>query len=94
MQLGVVQTAYANGSSTKYMREQLGVRVELAKTGVKHLHHLAETFDVGIYFEANGHGTVIFQEPLLAHLRKVHLDVDHLTTLPLLMLDGTRKCGQ
>ena len=29
-------------------------------TGVKHLHHAAEKFDVGVYFEANGHGTVLF----------------------------------
>lgn len=28
------------------------------KTGVKHLHHKAQEFDVGVYFEANGHGTV------------------------------------
>lgn len=28
------------------------------KTGVKHLHHVAQEFDVGVYFEANGHGTV------------------------------------
>lgn len=27
---------------------------------VKHLHHEAENFDIGVYFEANGHGTVIF----------------------------------
>ena len=31
-------------------------------TGVKHLHHKAVEFDVGVYFEANGHGTVIFSE--------------------------------
>ena len=30
------------------------------QTGVKHLHHEAEKYDVGVYFEANGHGTVIF----------------------------------
>ena len=29
-------------------------------TGVKHLHHAAEHYDVGVYFEANGHGTVLF----------------------------------
>lgn len=29
-----------------------------AKTGVKHLHHKAQEFDIGVYFEANGHGTV------------------------------------
>jgi phosphoacetylglucosamine mutase len=32
----------------------------MAKTGVKFLHHVAEQLDVGIYFEANGHGTVLF----------------------------------
>jgi phosphoacetylglucosamine mutase len=35
--------------------------VLLAKTGVKHVHHKAvECCDVGVYFEANGHGTVVF----------------------------------
>lgn len=29
-------------------------------TGVKHLHHDAEHYDIGVYFEANGHGTVLF----------------------------------
>lgn len=40
-------------------------------TGVKHLHHAAEHYDVGVYFEANGHGTVLFsqstQEKLASH---------------------------
>lgn len=26
----------------------------------QHLHHAATRFDVGVYFEANGHGTVLF----------------------------------
>ncbi|ETN86678.1 phosphoglucomutase/phosphomannomutase, alpha/beta/alpha domain I [Necator americanus] len=60
--LGVVQTAYANGSSTKYLREAVGVTPVFVPTGVKHLHHAAIKFDVGIYFEANGHGTVVFSE--------------------------------
>ena len=76
MQVGIVQTAYANGSSSRYMREELGTTVLLAKTGVKHLHHLAEQFDVGIYFEANGHGTILFKESLLQQLAEV------CTTLP------------
>ena len=66
-----MQTAYANGSSTGYMRDELGMTVLLAKTGVKHLHHLAESFDIGIYFEANGHGTILFKESLLQKLAKV-----------------------
>ncbi|QLL35093.1 hypothetical protein HG536_0H04690 [Torulaspora globosa] len=63
LSMGVVQTAYANGSSTKYLQNQLNVPVTCAKTGVKHLHHEAvSNYDVGIYFEANGHGTVIFSD--------------------------------
>lgn len=31
-------------------------------TGVKNLHHKALEFDVGIYFESNGHGTVLFSQ--------------------------------
>lgn len=34
-------------------------------TGVKHLHHAAEYMSVGVYFEANGHGTVLFSPQTL-----------------------------
>ncbi len=57
----VVQTAYANGASTQFIRA-LGMPIHMAKTGVKYLHHKAQEFDVGIYFEANGHGTVVFSD--------------------------------
>jgi phosphoacetylglucosamine mutase len=58
--LGVVQTAYANGASTAYLRSQ-HVDVTLAKTGVKYVHAAAhDRYDIGVYFEANGHGTVLF----------------------------------
>ncbi len=63
IKIGIVQTAYANGASTDYVKETLQIPVLIAKTGVKHLHHAAvEHFDVGIYFEANGHGTVVFSK--------------------------------
>mmetsp|Transcript_21924 Transcript_21924/g.33261 ORF Transcript_21924/g.33261 Transcript_21924/m.33261 type:complete len:573 (+) Transcript_21924:74-1792(+) len=62
LKVGVVQTAYANGASTKYL-QQLPIDVEMAKTGVKHVHKAAhDNFDIGVYFEANGHGTVLFGE--------------------------------
>ncbi|KAJ3130491.1 Phosphoacetylglucosamine Mutase [Nowakowskiella sp. JEL0407] len=64
--VGLVQTAYANGSSTAYVKETLKVPVVFTPTGVKHLHHEAEHFDVGVYFEANGHGTVLFSKAALA----------------------------
>lgn len=67
VEVGVVQTAYANGSSTKYLEDRVPVRC--VPTGVKHLHHAAEHFSVGVYFEANGHGTVLFSPICLETLR-------------------------
>jgi len=64
--IGVVQTAYANGASTAYLREVLKVETACTPTGVKHLHPVAKKYDVGIYFEANGHGTVLFSDKLQA----------------------------
>ncbi|CAI0401614.1 unnamed protein product [Linum tenue] len=65
--LGVIQTAYANGASTNYLR-QLGLEIALTPTGVKYLHEKAAEYDVGIYFEANGHGTILFSDHFLSWL--------------------------
>jgi phosphoacetylglucosamine mutase len=87
IKVGVVQTAYANGASTNYLSTvvrcvitvliykldffEQGLPVQCVPTGVKHLHHAAEEYDIGVYFEANGHGTVLFsqatQEKLDSH---------------------------
>ncbi|KAK9927851.1 hypothetical protein M0R45_025017 [Rubus argutus] len=65
--LGIVQTAYANGASTDYLK-QLGLEVIFTPTGVKYLHEKAAQYDIGIYFEANGHGTILFSEQFLRWL--------------------------
>ncbi|NXF75448.1 AGM1 mutase, partial [Sclerurus mexicanus] len=69
--MAVVQTAYANGSSTRYLEETLKVPVHCVKTGVKHLHHKAQEFDIGVYFEANGHGTVLFSKAAETKIRQL-----------------------
>lgn len=69
LKVGVVQTAYANGSSTEYIEKVLKLPVICTPTGVKHLHHAAMRFDVGVYFEANGHGTITFSEDALKTIR-------------------------
>ncbi|XP_010184157.1 PREDICTED: phosphoacetylglucosamine mutase [Mesitornis unicolor] len=71
LEMAVVQTAYANGSSTRYLEETLKVPVHCVKTGVKHLHHKAQEFDVGVYFEANGHGTVLFSKAAETKIRQL-----------------------
>lgn len=67
--LGVVQTAYANGAAARYLQAR-GIRVAQAKTGVKHCHKKATEFDIGVYFEANGHGTVVLKDALADRLHK------------------------
>ncbi|KAJ2907676.1 hypothetical protein GGI21_003649, partial [Coemansia aciculifera] len=69
LQVGVVQTAYANGSSTSYIKDTLRLPTVFAKTGVKNLHHEAEKMSIGAYFEANGHGTVLFNPSAVAKLQ-------------------------
>mmetsp|Transcript_18369 Transcript_18369/g.32518 ORF Transcript_18369/g.32518 Transcript_18369/m.32518 type:complete len:565 (+) Transcript_18369:195-1889(+) len=68
--LGCVQTAYANGASSKYIKSVLNVNAPVTKTGVKHCHHKALEYDIGVYFEANGHGTVLFQPSFISKVRK------------------------
>ncbi|UKZ73293.1 hypothetical protein TrVFT333_000936 [Trichoderma virens FT-333] len=70
LRIGVVQTAYANGASTTYIEKNLQLPVVFTPTGVKHLHHAACQFDVGVYFEANGHGTVVFSQEALRVFRE------------------------
>lgn len=85
--VSVVQTAYANGNSTKYLADvserfcfvyysfvnlpTKRMPVKCVPTGVKHLHHAAEHYSVGVYFEANGHGTVLFS-PAAVELMRSH----------------------
>uniref|UniRef100_A0A7S2CLD8 Phosphoacetylglucosamine mutase n=1 Tax=Octactis speculum TaxID=3111310 RepID=A0A7S2CLD8_9STRA len=68
--MAVVQTAYANGASTAYL-ESIGTTLDFAKTGVKFVHHVAEGYDVAVYFEANGHGTVLFKAKVVRRLQNM-----------------------
>lgn len=67
--LGIVQTAYANGPSTDFLKHN-GLEVVVTPTGVKYLHEKAAEYDIGIYFEANDHGTILFSETFLKRLEQ------------------------
>lgn len=84
LKIGVVQTAYANGASTQYISQQLGLATPCTATGVKHLHEEAKQYDVGVYFESNGHGTVLFSPALLQQLAQ--LAAQHAAAADLLAL--------
>ena len=66
IKIGIITTAYANGALMKYIEENLkGLNLDLAKTGVKYLHSKARNYDIAVYFEANGHGTIYCNEKLI-----------------------------
>ena len=63
-------------------RESLDCEVVLTPTGVKHLHAAAHRFDVGIYFEANGHGTVLFSDSTRRALEEVRYSLSVVSLWP------------
>ncbi|OZC10386.1 phosphoglucomutase/phosphomannomutase, alpha/beta/alpha domain I [Onchocerca flexuosa] len=58
--VSVIQTGYANGNSTKFLKDEMGIHVSCVATGIKNLQKEAIKYDIAVYFEANGHGTVYF----------------------------------
>jgi phosphoacetylglucosamine mutase len=73
--MGFIQTPYANGASTLYVKNNMtNVSVEYAETGVKNLHKAATNYDIGAYFESNGHGSVHFDVGFLHRLNGVVYD--------------------
>ncbi|VDM65147.1 unnamed protein product, partial [Strongylus vulgaris] len=60
-----------------------GITPICVPTGVKHLHHAAVKFDIGVYFEANGHGTVVFSEKFDRVIRNAEQTNDAIKRLKL-----------
>ncbi|TBU21010.1 phosphoacetylglucosamine mutase [Hamiltosporidium tvaerminnensis] len=58
---GIILTYYSNTSLLDFLYNK-GYKVSIVNTGVKNLVKAARLYDIGIYFESNGHGSVIFSE--------------------------------
>ncbi len=50
----------------------MGITVSIEPTGVKYLHKKAREFDIGVYFESNGHGTILTKPAVLQALKQSH----------------------
>ncbi len=59
---------------------------------MKHLHAAAERFDVGIYWEANGHGTVLFGAAFVTRLHKVRAAAGRRPGRRAVLLWWRRRC--
>jgi phosphoacetylglucosamine mutase len=66
----VVSTGYMDGGSMRYITDTLGLPLHVEPTGVKYLHRKAKEFQICVYFEPNGHGTILVQPQLLETLAK------------------------
>lgn len=69
--LGAIQTAYANGASSDYLIEKLGLHPDFVDTGVKNLHRQASKYDIAVYFEANGHGSIYCSQQAIEEIRNL-----------------------
>lgn len=76
VQVGIAQTAYSNGSATAFVQALDHVHVVTTSTGVKHLERAICSFDIGIYWEPNGHGTVMFSDSLIQRLTEIRENSD------------------
>ncbi|KAF0987390.1 hypothetical protein HZS_3500, partial [Henneguya salminicola] len=59
LRCGFIHANYSNSATSTFAKAN-GFKTVCSKTGVKYLHAEAVKFDIGIYFEANGHGTALF----------------------------------
>ncbi|CCW72282.1 unnamed protein product [Phytomonas sp. Hart1] len=96
LDVGIVLTGYSNGAVTRFIEETLKMKTYVTATGVKNLHPVAHKLDIGIYFETNGHGTVLFRDGLEKKLegristQKAEFIYLILKTVPLLL---SQVCG-
>eukprot|EP00918_Siedleckia_nematoides_P096752 GHVU01212281.1.p1 GENE.GHVU01212281.1~~GHVU01212281.1.p1 ORF type:complete len:575 (+),score=117.48 GHVU01212281.1:175-1899(+) len=77
LRVGIVRTNYCNGAFTTacerlpftdggILAKDVSYEIAPSKTGEKNLHIAAMPFDVGLYFEPNGHGTILVEWTQLA----------------------------
>ena len=66
--MAVVITQYSNYALVNYLKKK-NVNIIITPTGVKYTHIEAMKYDVGIYFESNGHGTLMIKEKFLEKIK-------------------------
>uniref|UniRef100_A0AC35TX63 Acetylglucosamine phosphomutase n=1 Tax=Rhabditophanes sp. KR3021 TaxID=114890 RepID=A0AC35TX63_9BILA len=59
IRLCVIQSPFANGASTEFLAKK-GIDTVFVKGGNSQMRAEAQKYDVGIYFETSGHGSIYF----------------------------------
>lgn len=73
--IGVVLSHYSNSAAILSLPKS--VKYVLSDTGVKNFIRHSRTFDIGIFFEPNGHGSVTFSERFLLMLKQKMDEKNH-----------------
>jgi phosphoacetylglucosamine mutase len=68
-EIGVVLSYYSNSGAMDYLKQK-GVTVVLSQTGVKNFVKESKKFDVGLFSEPNGHGSIYFSKRLIDKLEE------------------------
>jgi phosphoacetylglucosamine mutase len=48
----------------------MGVDSVIEPTGVKYLHKRSRQYDIAVYFESNGHGTILTKDSVMQELKQ------------------------
>lgn len=66
--IGYIHSPYTNSGLINWIKNlNKNVNIECTAPGVKNLHKKAIKYDIGIYFESNGHGTMLINTNLLKY---------------------------
>tara|TARA_B100000524_G_C23638847_1_gene365913 strand:- start:660 stop:1667 length:1008 start_codon:yes stop_codon:yes gene_type:complete len=66
--IGYIHSPYTNSGLINWIKNlNKNVNIECTAPGVKNLHKEAIKYDIGIYFESNGHGTMLINTNLLKY---------------------------
>ena len=64
--IGYIHTPYTNNAIIDYIKNiNSEINIKCTATGVKNLHHEALKYDISVYFESNGHGTILINNSKL-----------------------------
>ena len=72
VKIGVICTAYSNGSFMDFIKTSTDIPLVVSKTGMKYLYEKSKLFAISILFESNGHGGIIFSQDLKKNLQKLN----------------------
>lgn len=68
LSIGIVLSHYSNSAAMKSFSNS--VKLSIANTGVKNFVAMSREYDVGIFFEPNGHGSVTFSTNFVRYIEE------------------------